>query len=324
MVLPTLLAVAYFVLVIRSGRRPAVGTGLLAAIVIAQVVYMVAVGGDSYELSFADRYLAPLVPMLFVLAVLGAFEVARALRTARRPLMIIGSAVLAGSILTLAAWLPVTDLQQPAAVRWHVTPWIVLLGSIGVLMILVSFSTWARSRSVWILSGAICVAAILATNAIPYGSWIRQNYQFRDLDEFVAWQGMQIYKWTPPNATIGVTGAGSLTFFDHRRSVDLLGYSDHTIATSPPHTNAAVLPGPRQMGLCLQHRQASPGRGDGALRPDPDRCARHVRLGISDVHIRVPGSDHLLPARLVPSEMNGPTRGSHTISSHPLGSWGAR
>ena len=147
LVLPAALAVTYFVLTRRSGRRPAVGSGLLAAIVTAQAAYMVLVGGDSYAFSMSDRYLDPLVPLLFILAFLGAAEVARSLRTARAPLFVVGSVVLAGAVLTWAQWLPVAELQQTVIPRWHLTPWVVVLGSIGLLLVVASLSTRIRGQT---------------------------------------------------------------------------------------------------------------------------------------------------------------------------------
>jgi hypothetical protein len=279
LVLPSSLALAYFILVKRSGRRPVTGSGLLAAVVVVQVTYMVAVGGDSYELSFSDRYLAPYVPLLFVLAILGAWEVAIAARRSRLPMLIIGVVLLASSALTAAAWLPVADLQQTVEPPWHLTPWIVLLASIGLLMILASRSAWVGARSPKIIASVVSIAAILATSAIPYASWIGQNYQFRDLDAFVTFDGVLIASSTPSNATIGVTGAGNVTFFDHRRAVDLLGYSDHRIATSRPHENLPFQPGHDKWDYAYSIGQLRPDVVLGLFHPTPTDLLDMTRWG---------------------------------------------
>jgi len=259
LVLPACLAAAYFVLARRTNGKVVVGAGLLAAVVGAQAVYMVMVGGDSYDLTFSDRYLAPVVPLLFVLAVLGAAEIGRLARRSGRPLFVVGVAVLVASLLTAWAWLPVSLLQQPAVSTWHITPWIGFLSVLGLLIVLASASSWFRARSPLVIAGILSTASIVATSGIPYSSWVIQNYQFRDLDTFVAFDGSLMALSTPPNATIGVTGAGNVTFFSHRRAVDLLGYSDHTIATSAPHLEFPFQPG---------HDKWNYDYSIGKLRPD--------------------------------------------------------
>ena len=113
LVLPMCLAVAYFVLVRRAGRPAATERPAGVDHHRREAVYVVAVGGDSCEFSYSDRILAPVVPLLFVLAVLGAWEVALVARRRRGPMLAIGVALVVASALTAAAWLPADWLQQP-------------------------------------------------------------------------------------------------------------------------------------------------------------------------------------------------------------------
>jgi hypothetical protein len=46
---------------------------------------------------------------------------------------------------------------------------------------------------------------------------------------------MALARDTPPNTTVAVVGAGNILFFDHGKSVDLLLYNDHFVATRTPH-----------------------------------------------------------------------------------------
>ena len=112
---PLVLAGCYFYLVKRSGRRPALGTGLLAGILGLQSLYLVGVGGDSYDMSFSDRCLAPLVPFLFILAVLGALELARVASVRTRPLIVVGAVIVSSGSSSTPAPSPSSSLKRWAA-----------------------------------------------------------------------------------------------------------------------------------------------------------------------------------------------------------------
>jgi len=242
LVVAVLLAAAYFLLVRRSGGRSATGTGLLASAFIAQTVYLVYVGGDTYDVTFSDRYLAVMVPFLFVLAVLGACQLAALGSESGRLLVICGALIVGAGVVVDWAVLPTRRLQMFGFAPWHSTSWSVFLWVVGGVFILLGIV--ARR---WVLAAGIVVCVLVAgmavsTNGVQAASWSRSSYFGFGLADYLDNLGAVVANATRPGTTIAVTGAGDITFFDHRPSIDLLGYSEHVVAFSKPHT-IAYIPG---------------------------------------------------------------------------------
>jgi len=84
---------------------------------------------------------------------------------------------------------------------------------------------------------------MLSTNAVPLATWSHKNFTSHNLDSVAALIGRAVAQSTPDSATVAVSAIGNITYFDHRRSVDLLGYSDHVVATEKPHDLGYFLPG---------------------------------------------------------------------------------
>jgi len=242
LVVSVLLVGAYVLLVRRSGRRVAPGAVLLLGIVGVQLLYLVYVGGDSYDDSLADRYLAAVAPFLFVVAVLGALELAKAGRAWSRPTLVVGSLVLLAGVWVTSGWLPTGDIQVPD-VHWHLSYWVVALVAVGLVFLALGLGgAWRVVPGVVVV--AVLVGGVLATtDGVPYATWGKDNFYTFALDNYVAAEGVQLRATTAPGTSVAVYQAGNIVFFDHRVGVDLYGYSDPVIARTTPHTSAYFPPG---------------------------------------------------------------------------------
>ncbi len=240
---PVVLATVYFVLRRRRGGVSR-GAGLLCAAVAAQALYIVYVGGDSYDTTFLDRYLVPYLPLLFVLAVLGTAELAAPAPDRRRAMAITGAAIVIGSLLTLSNVLPVENLQQIGTQQTSDINWWGLLSlAVGlgiVLAVVLSMLDHSTGTGVVIwLTGAM----VLCMNSVPVYIWNQDGTWASVFDRVLAVDGTALANSVPANATIAVRGAGNIALFDHRTSIDLLGYTDHTVASGPPHQTPTFQPG---------------------------------------------------------------------------------
>jgi len=106
-----------------------------------------------------------------------------------------------------------------------------------------------------------------------------------------------------------LTGAGDITFFDRRPSIDLTGYSDHVIAFSKPDTSACIpgwgwLPLPFQPGQDKWDYQNSihqlrPDVVLGFVYPSPADFANMSAWG----YLRTGNGIYYLPGTLDPSRL---------------------
>lgn len=270
LVVAILLAAAYFVLTRRAGGRATAGTGMLAGAFIAQAVYLIYVGGDSYDVTLSDRYLCVVVPFLFVLAVLGACRLGDLGVKSRTPMMVVGLGVIAAGTFVAWALLPVGRLQIFQSGHWHRSSWAIVLWVVGAAIVAFAFIRWpARLRASGITATVLAVAIVATTNGVQAQSWLTSNYFGYNFNEVPAIVGLRFANATPPGTKIAVTGAGNIVFFDHRPAIDLFGYSDHVIATSRPHTTAYV-PGWGMLPLPFQpgHSKWDYRYSIGKLHPD--------------------------------------------------------
>ncbi|HEY4928629.1 MAG TPA: hypothetical protein VIH95_05715 [Acidimicrobiales bacterium] len=243
-VVPLVLAGCYFLLMRRAGRSPALGTGLLLGILCSQAAYVVYVGGDSYDMSFSDRYFAPLAPFLFILAVLGALELARVAGDRSRPVVIAGAAICISGIFVFSGIVPILQLEEVGSAAAHqVTEWGILT-IVGGLLVM-ALGLIARNANVLRIftAAGLLVIGIICVNAIPVDIWNQQGTYFSTTDGLLARLGYAIERSASPETTVAVSAAGNITYFDNRQSIDVLGYSDHFIATTTPHTDIPFQPG---------------------------------------------------------------------------------
>ena len=269
LVVAVLLAVAYFLLVRRAGGRAATGTGLLASAFIAQTAYLVYVGGDSYDQAFSDRYLAVVVPFLFVLAVLGARQLAALGSESGIPLILCGCLIVGAGVVVDSAALPTARLQMADFVPWHTTSWSVYLWVVGAIFIVLGLVARKRVLAGGIVVGVLIAGLVISTNGVQAASWSKDNYSGFAFAGGVDSLGVAVANATRPGTTIALGIAGNVTYFDHRPSIDLLGYSDEVIAASRPHTTAYI-PGWGWHPLSFQpgHDKWDYRYSIGKLRPD--------------------------------------------------------
>ena len=195
---------------------------LLAAQVASCAAYSIFVGGDAWEeLSIPNRYLAPSLPALFVLAGIGCTVVARSKRSSRGLVL----------VLCVLAAVQLVELFDPAVI--HARPRHDDLRVRDVLwMVAFAVAVLARPRSEWLL-GAILV---VATSASSWRTWSQANAAHLVIDINRVRHGVAIRQATSPEATIATTPCGSIPYFARRRTLDLLGKSDVTIAHQRPRT----------------------------------------------------------------------------------------
>jgi hypothetical protein len=179
--------------------------------------------------------LASIAPFLFILAVLGGIELARAARPSPRPIAGMGVLFLAAGTFVASTLLPTNLIQLPTGPAWRFTSWTAILVVAGIAVIALGVIPVFRRMSMSVTVCGLVLVAILATNWIPLANWYQHDWIYSGLDQFPAREGVALAKSTPVTATVAVGGAGNVAFFDHRTSIDMLGYSDHFIATRKPH-----------------------------------------------------------------------------------------
>lgn len=310
LVVAVLLAAAYFVLARRNNGRLTTGTGMLAGAVIAQAAYVVYVGGDSYDVTLSDRYLCVMVPFLFILAVLGAVQLAELGASAGTPMVMVGLVVIAAGFFTAWAVLPVSRLQILTPSHWHVSSWAIVLWVTGGAFVGIGLLRWHfRLRAAGIAVAVLVVGILVTTNGVQAQSWFGSNYFGQNTDVLVVILGLRLASATMPDTSIAVTGAGNVAFFDHRPAIDLFGYSDHRIATSKPHSTV-YLPGRGWIPLPFQpgHDKWDYDYSIGTLRPDvvvnlafptPAELAHMTTWG----YLQTSGGIFYLPGKLDPTKI---------------------
>jgi hypothetical protein len=266
LVVPLALAVAYVVLSRFHRRAVARGTWMLFGIVLAEALYLVYIGGDSYDVSYTDRYLGPLAPFLFIVATLGAFELARSARESVIPLLLSGAVIAVAGVFVWSSVLSTWQIQIAPPASWHLTSWAVTVLVAGATVIAVGVAARFGVLSVGVATLGLALIGMLSANVVLFDTWSQNGFSSYYLDQGAAEAGVALAQSTPRTATVAVIGGGNTPFFDHRPSIDLLGYSDHVVATGKPHQLEWFQPG---------HDKWDYAYSIGKLRPD-------VVLGLFD------------------------------------------
>ena len=277
LVVPVVLTVAFVWLATRERRPMPYGTGLLLGVLVAQALYVLYAGGDSYDQSYSDRFLVPVVPFLFILAVLGATALAASVGKSRRPILTCGVVILLADLFIATRALPVHVLLQPGAPL----SWLMCNLACGIAVIGFGLANLFGRLPVGFLVCGLSLAAVVATDAVPITSWAQHRYG--PLDAFAAAEGTALARSTPPTATVAVVGAGNIVFFDHRRAVDLLGYDDHFIATRTPHL-AISTPGHEKWDYAYSIGKLRPDVVVGLFEPTPTDLRNMFRWGYREAH----------------------------------------
>jgi hypothetical protein len=235
--LPLLLALAYFAL--ERPRRA--GPYLLAALVVGHCAYSVYAGGDAWEqYLYPNRYITPVLPLLFVLAALGIEAVIATAQGRRRwPVLLAAVAsvplflLLNGLVRLARAWLPAQAELSLGNPDWF-TARLAALVVAAVLLLALSASTGRRGfppalarRLAW---PGLVVLLLVFANGEPLENWLRSSGDPNSDSARMARYGLGLRATTAPEARIAVVWAGAIPYFSQRPAVDLLGKSDPVVA----------------------------------------------------------------------------------------------
>ena len=268
---PVGLALALLLVKRTSLGRPA---QLLMGVVAAAMAYSVYVGGDVWEYAdFANRFVAVVLPALFVLALLG-IEV---LLTARGRDVCLGLSAVAGSV---AAFLT-SRLGKPHEGFVAIEPYFVL-AAVGALLLV---AWWNARRPVGgARTGLAALAGLLLiafANGRSVADWMTHGgLHVRD-DEIMVRKGLAIRAASPPEARIGVIWAGAIPYFSRRPAIDLFGKSDPVIAHLAP--GPVFLPGHDKWDFAYSIGERRPDLVVLAWNITPDDGRRLVEWGYENV-----------------------------------------
>jgi arabinofuranosyltransferase len=192
--------------------------------------YSIFVGGDAWEwMRSSNRYVSPVVPFLIVVVLCTVERVSMAPEIRRRfHVLVVGGFALV-FVLSVAVPIPVRSLQSSA-----VPPQVL------AVPLAAAWAVWfARRRRSEALpderTGLLfCGLVIVALNLTPFVHWVTKNGDYVANDAAMARYGLALRASTQPSASLAVVGAGSISYFSDRRTVDLLGKSDHVIAVERP------------------------------------------------------------------------------------------
>jgi hypothetical protein len=248
---PLVLA-GYGAFVLRTSRR--LDAQLLIALVVATSAYSVYVGGDSWELfQFPNRFIATVVPFLFVLVGVAIHSLLQDGRQLRRGLFVLLAVLAAGA--GLAAWPPHFILRDArvspalagnglASIESVLSP--AHVQAVSILVAVAVLALTVRLRRIRLPVAFVLVLGVLLLNldgeqAVEKGGIAWQTYT--RFDSGLVLIGLDVRRLTTPAQSIAVLHAGSIPYFSHRTSIDLLGKNDPVIAHERPRPGLAFLPG---------------------------------------------------------------------------------
>jgi hypothetical protein len=248
---PLVLA-GYGAFLLRTSRRRE--GQLLVALVIATCAYSVYVGGDSWELfQFPNRFIASVVPLLFVLVAVAIHSLLQDRRQSPKGLFVLVTVLAAGA--ALAAWPPHFVLREarvsPAlagdrlgSIESVLSP--ARVQAVSILVAVAVLALTVRVRRIRIPVAVVLVLGALLLSldgeqAVEKGGVAWQTYTH--FDSGLVRIGLDVRRLTTPAQSIAVLHAGSIPYFSHRTSIDLLGKNDPVIAHERPRPGLAFLPG---------------------------------------------------------------------------------
>jgi arabinofuranosyltransferase len=227
----------------RADTRPVrLALMMLATIVVAQLAYSVAVGGDAWEdAGFANRFLATVIGPLSILVAIGVANLARG-RVHRRA-GLLALVPITGSIVFVVVAPRFTRYYQlgdkAARSGFHDTVRLLFLVAAATVLCAAMLRRSARPA----LAAVLALLAVAAPNVLPIASWTRHNQPFQTSETAWARYGERLAAATQPNARIAASSIGNIGYFSQRPIVDELGKIDEHVARTPPRTSFWVLPG---------------------------------------------------------------------------------
>ncbi|MDQ1519071.1 MAG: hypothetical protein QOI55_144 [Actinomycetota bacterium] len=281
---------AVAVLAYTGARRRQLELYALGTMCVAQTAYSVFVGGDAWENEpFANRYLAVMLPALFILAAVGVEAVVEANRRGAAARLAAASA-LTGTMLLWFAWLRshhevlfrgAAEDGGPAAVVGVV---LVVAAAALALLAVSARSTPIRRRAAPRALPIVLVAAVaVVAGYIPARVWLRSGASLARADALVAAQGEVEAHTTERDTRIAVWWAGNGPYFSHRPSIDVLGKSDRRVAHERP--SLLFRPGHNKLDLEYSVHQLRPDVIDLGyfIAPDPGDERLFTRWGYDQV-----------------------------------------
>jgi len=241
---------ATYLLLRRRTLHP--GVYLLAMIFLGQSAYSVYVGADAWEwMQYANRYITVGMPALLVLAALGVAALLDAPPRIQQPAArTLASLFAVLSVFGAAGWwwaegIGVQAAAQPLLFKLveRVLPGkITTLALAGLCLALLALPRLQRLHKQrlpavqgWSSTGLLLAVLLFASvNGEAITLSVVRNACEVDDDAEVARYGLALREVTAEQASIAVARAGGISYFSRRLSVDLLGKSDHVVATSAP------------------------------------------------------------------------------------------
>jgi hypothetical protein len=195
----------------------------------------VIVGGDAWEyVEYANRYVAPVVPLLLVLAAVGVVETVAISRRGR-------SFVLAGLALValVAAWVNATidtdprfNLRVDSLVdRLDRAHWVAAV-AVAALLLVALLASRSESRPALTILPVAC-ALVLALALPAWLEWRRDAGHLVRRNAYEARLGEELGAIARGEPTVAVVAAGNIPYWSGLPAVDLLGKADPVIARRP-------------------------------------------------------------------------------------------
>jgi hypothetical protein len=201
---------------LRQRARLTRGEVLILTLFAAACGYSAWVGGDAWEdYAFANRYVAPVVPLVLLLTV--------------RAIGSLGESRGRALVWAAAGFLMFALLNTMGGEAPRATPlWARTAGSVGMAIVLLFAATHRPGPQLrtWI----VLAAALGALNLAPVFGWMERGAPHSDGDAAMSAYGLLLRQTTAADATIAVTWAGAVSYYSRRTSFDELGKTDDVVA----------------------------------------------------------------------------------------------
>ncbi len=278
-VIPVALVLVYVLARRRLGTKMPVGLPLLLGVVVVQAIYVFYVGGDSYDYTYWDRYLVPVIPLLFIVAVVATFQMLERAEFAAWTFGAVSLLVALGVVINWSDALPTWSLHIGPGFYSLTHVWIIVdaVSALGlvILGLVTSKGGLPAGRGVLV----VALAVVVSVNVVPWARFQRSGPEALPLDRVTALIGVAMRYATPANATLAVAAVGNQTYFSHRAMIDLLGYTDHHVATTQPHPQPYFLPGHNKWDYNYSIKTLRPDVVIGLFEPTPTDIANMTTWG---------------------------------------------
>jgi hypothetical protein len=225
----------------RTGERRH-AAALLATPFVVGLGYTVWVGGDAWEhANYANRFLTPAFPMLFVLVAVGAATLRTRFSAQDQVRALRGSiaASIAIGFVFLADVIPTTGHleNKGGANQVRGATLLAVAAALAVVLVIIRSQSAAPARARSFATGLV-LTTILMAGAWPYANWASNTGLDVQSDTQAAVLGTTLREALPAGTTIALTQAGNIVYYSGFTGIDILGKSDAVIARGPSHAFA--------------------------------------------------------------------------------------